>query len=207
MQDLGNDLIRKLSGEQLPRSISNTIKKIDSYNLPPEIKRLYKKYWNERSGDQIRAYRILDQHYGNIVDHIFLRLSPERNVLVIFPDDPKVKSKKSYTHDKMICGISLLRIGFDEIHDFIEEALSHYKIEPSHHDDSIGLSQWGDLRPFRRRDLGLLFQSEIVVKQDKTMQQRINAIRFSHLEDGRAEVQKLILSQEKLDELNKRRRQ
>lgn len=203
MQDLGNDLVRRLSGIEIPRSISDTINKIEKYNLPQELKDLYLRYWNECGGGKLRDYRNSDQHYANIVDHVFLKLSPVRNVLIMFPDNPETKSKKKFTYNERICGISVLRIGFDEIHDFIEGVLAYYEIETSMHCDSIGMDQLGDLRPYRHRALSLHFQTKLTqTGNEPTLY--ISAIRLSQLENGKLEIQTLSPSEEKIKELNER---
>ncbi|MGD2117108.1 MAG: hypothetical protein PVG66_02010 [Chromatiales bacterium] len=203
MQDLTNDLVRKLSGTNIPRSISDTIKKMDRYDLPQELKDLYTKYWGEGGGSKLREYRIADQHYSNIVDHVFLQLSPIRNVLLMFPDNPGAKSKSKYTYNNKICGISVLRIGFDEIQEFIERILEYYEIQPSQHSESISLDQWGDLRPYRRRALGLMYQTKVTQTENNKRNLNISAICFSQLEDGGIESQNMLLSEEMLREINR----
>ena len=204
MQDLANDIIRKLSKIQVPRSISDTMKKIKNYGLPIEIVELCEEYWLQRGGKQLRDYRILDQHYSNIVDHVFLRLSPERNVLLVFPDNPEEQSRRKFKYDQKICGISILRVGFDEIQEFVDRVLMFYKIDPSPHSHSLYLSQWGDLRPYRKRTLGVLYQNKIVGNEDNKKEMNISALRFGQLADGRIEVQNLVLSEEKVSEINKK---
>lgn len=84
MQDILNQLIRRKYPElNLPRSISDSIKGIDKYDLPIEIKDLLNNYW-KYYGKRIRDLRILDQHYSSIVDQIFLQTKPDRRIVLLF---------------------------------------------------------------------------------------------------------------------------
>ena len=200
MQDLVNVLVRKRAKKSIPRSISETIKKLDKYGLPNDLKDRYVKYWTS-GGSRIRDYRDLDTHYTSIVEHVFLQLAPSKKVLLLFPDNPQVKSKAKLTYDKEICGISTLRIGFDDLHEFVESVAEFFAYGPTELPATVGMSQLGDLRPFRRRTIAFHYESPITAKADGGLEMNISGIRVGQLDDGRAEFQKLYLSKEKLEGL------
>lgn len=160
LQDLTIGLIGKTLKVSLPSSINKTIKNIKKHNLPNEIENLLVQYW-DTGGSKIRDYRILDQHYSGLVDHIFLQLRPSKKVLLLFPDNPKERSRKNFTYDQEICGISILRIGFDEVHELIENVAEYFGYMPTLVQTSTNLYQLGDLRPFRNRLLSFLFEAPI----------------------------------------------
>lgn len=200
MQDHFNGIASRLFDAGLPRSINDTIKKLDARALPDPVKKLYRDYW-DGGGSRIRDYRVLDQHYGTVSDHVFLQATPTRQMLILFPDNPEEKSRKKQTFSQEVCGISVLRVGFDEIHEFIESILEFKGIAEGSLKESISLDQWGDLRPFRKRELGLLYQSRIQ-EIDGRRNLDVSALRFGQLPDGRVELQKLLVSPEKLEKIN-----
>ncbi len=201
MQDTLIKLISKSLGVSLPSSINDTIKKLDKYEIPDAIKDLLSKYW-EVDGALIRNYRVLDQHFSGIADHAFLQIKPGKKVLILFPDNSEEQSRNKFTYDKEICGISLLRIGFDNLHELIEKIAEFLGHEPDRLQASTRLEQLGDLRPFRKRLLSFLFESNIVPNESGGKSLNISGLRISQNEEGRLELQKLLLSEEKVKSLN-----
>ncbi|KAB2810243.1 hypothetical protein [Phaeocystidibacter luteus] len=202
MQDQLNQILRrKYPHVNLPRSINQTIERINRYNLPTEIKDLLKTYWGS-SGSRIRDLRILDQHYSSIVDKVLLQSSPDRRILILFPDNPKEQSKARWTYNQEIDGISELRIGFDELHQLIEDICEYWEYPSRQVTDSVNLYQLGDLRPFRKRTISLWFYKRLIENGDnKTLD--LSGLRIGQLEDGRLEFRKLALTANKLNELRK----
>lgn len=200
LQDSIVVLLGKTLKTSLPSSIDDTIKKINKLKLPDEIKTLLLNYWSS-GGSKIRDYRILDQHFTSIVDYVFLQLKPEKKILLLFPDNPHEKSKKNFKYDQEICGISTLRKGFNDLHEMIESAAKYFGYEPSRLKTSIIMRQLGHLEPFRNRLLSFIFEAPILKKPDGTMKMSISGIRMSQKEDGRIEMQNMILSESKLKEL------
>ena len=205
MQDMANQLVRTNTDTGLlPRSMSDTMKKLNRCGLPSGMQDLYASYW-ENGGSRIRDYRILDQHnYANLVDHVFLQLAPSRKVLLVFPDNPEVRTPRKLSYEKEICGISTLRIGFDQLHEFIESVAEFFRHEPTRLDVTIRMAQLGDLRPFRKRTIGFVFESPLTQKPDGGLQVNISGIRFGQIDDGRIEIQTMPLSERKLEELTRR---
>jgi hypothetical protein len=200
MQDLIHGLVRRQTGSSLPRSISDTIKRLDSYDLPDELKDLYRRYW-DNGGSRVREYRVLDQHYASIIESVFLQVRPSKKVLLLFPDNPERHAKAELTYDEEICGISILRVGFDELHEFVECIAEIFGYEPINLSQEIGMSQLGDLRPFRKRTIAFLYESLLRRRADGDLEVNISGVRFGQLEDGRLEMQKMLLSEEKLKKL------
>jgi len=202
MQDSVNALLGKKLKTSLPSSIADTIKNIDKYSIPLELKKTLLKYW-ETGGKNIRDYRVLDQHYVGLVDHVFLQLKPTKKILLLFPDEPTEQSRSKLSYDREVCGISVLRIGFDEIHELLEDVAEYFKYSPGKLQTVIGMKQLGDLTPFRKRTIGFLFEAPITENVDGKMQMNISGIRFGQLEDGRLQMQKMLLTKEKLEKINK----
>ena len=200
MQDLTNGLVRRKTKAGIPRSISDTCKKLNKYPLPEELKRIYASYWS-CGGSQIREYRVLDQHYIGITDHCFLQVSPSKKVVLLFPDDPSARAKRDLTYDKQICGISMLRVGFDALHEFIECIAEFFGYAPSTLHQVLSLQQLGDLRPFSKRTLALLYESPINRTPEGTLQMNISGLRIGQLPDGRLQFQNMNLTEAKLKAL------
>ena len=202
MQDLVNGVVRKKTKADLPRSISDTVKKLDSYGLPEPLRVLYRNYWSN-GGARIRDYRVLDQHYQNIAQCVFLQAAPSKKVLLLFPDNPEKHGRGDLSYDEQVCGISVLRIGFDDLHEFIEAVAEFFGYEPGQLNQTIGMSQLGDLRPFRKRTIAFLYEAPVVRGSEGKLQMNISGVRFGQLEDGRLEVQKMHLSEERLNQLRR----
>ena len=202
MQDIFNQLIRrKFPKLNLPRSISDAIKGIHKYELPEETITLLTTYWSD-NGSRLRDLRILDQHYSSIVDNIFLQTKPDRRVLLLFPDNPEEKSSTKWTYKNKIDGISELRIGFDETHQLIEDIFQFLGYKPSAVTDSVKLSQLGDLTPFRKRTLYLWVEKKVKV-EGKNRNMNIKGMRIGQNEDGKLELQNVLVSDKKIVELKK----
>lgn len=200
LQDSTIGLIGKTLKVSLPSSIAKTIKNIEKYNLPTEIKTLLVNYWAS-GGSKLRDYRILDQHYTGLIDHVFLQLKPTKKMLLLFPDNPDEQSRKSFTYEQEICGISILRIGFDDIHELIENVAEYFGFEPVPLKTATNMHQLGDLRPFRNRLLSFMFEAPVTKQADGSMVRNISGIRMSQKEDGKIELQKMFLTDKKLTEL------
>ena len=201
MQDSLIKLISKSINASLPSSFNDTIKKINKYKLPDELKKLLIDYWSN-DGATIRAYRVLDQHFSGISDYAFLQTSPGKKVIILFPDNPEVKSRNGFTYNKEICGISLLRIGFDNLHELIESIAEFLGHKPSRLQVSTKMDQLGDLTPYRKRLLSFLFESNLVTNKSGEKKLNISGLRISQKEDGRLEVQNMLASEEKFKKLN-----
>ena len=201
MQDSLINLISKSLKISLPSSINDTVKKIDKYKLPEEIKELLRNYWSN-DGSAIREYRVIDQHFLGISDHTFLQITQVKKVLLLFPDTPKDKSINRFTYNNEICGISLLRIGFDNLHDLIESIAEFLGNKPASLQVSTKLEQLGDLMPFRKRLLSFLFESNVIANKEGKQQLYVSGLRISQKVDGKLELQKMLLSEEKLKTIN-----
>jgi hypothetical protein len=203
MQDILNQLIRrKFPILTLPRSISDTIKGIDKYELPEEIKTLLTSYWSN-CGSRLRDLRILDQHYSSIVDNILLQTKPDRRIVLLFPDNSEEKSSAKWIFKDKIDGISELRIGFDETHQLIEDIFQFLGYTPSALTDSVKLSQLGELTPFRKRTLSLWVEKKVKV-EGNIRNMNIKGMRIGQNEDGKLELQNMIVSDKKIAELNEK---
>jgi len=201
MQETTNQLIaKKYPKANLPNSLSDTAKKINKFNIPKDLRILIKNYW-KNSGKKIRDYRVFDQHHSTLADMIFLL--PGKRVLFLFPDNPEEKSKRKLTYNNEVCGFSELRIGFDDLHEFIENIAEYFGYEKKPLNISTGLHQLGDLQPFRKRLLAFIYEDPISQLANGKLQKNISGIRISQKEDGRLEVQKMLLSKKKLGSLKK----
>jgi len=194
MQDSLINLISKSLKISLPSSINDTVKKIDKYKLPEEIKELLRNYWSN-DGSAIREYRVIDQHFFVISDHTFLQITPVKKVLLLFPDTPKDKSLNRFTYNNEICGISLLRIGFDNLHYLIESIAEFLGNKPASLQVSTKLEELGDLMPFRKRLLSFLFESNVIANKEGKQQLYVSGLRISQKVDGKLELQKMLLSE------------
>jgi hypothetical protein len=112
------------SGIGVPKSLSDAMKKgLDTYGFTEELSKLFLNYW-DKSGEQIKNYRDMDQHYYSMIKHSYIRTSPEENLLIFLPDNPEKKSATTVTFEKEIDALTYLNDSFFRFHDFVEETAS-----------------------------------------------------------------------------------
>lgn len=200
MQDGLSELIGRQLGVSLPQSLKDVVLSTHRKKMPSAVHDAISQYWS-RSGKAIRDYRVLDQHYGGLAEHVFLQVKPSRKVLLLFPDDPNVRSKNKQTFNDEICGISAVRAGFDELHGLCEQVAQLFGFAPTSLNTSIHMSQLGELVPPRKRLLGFIFENPISRKADGSYEMNIRGMRISHTEQGTVEIQQHLLTEEQLKKL------
>jgi len=71
-------------GIGVPKSLSDAMKKgLDTYGFTEELSKLFLNYW-DKSGEQIKNYRDMDQHYYSMIKHSYIRTSPEGKSINFF---------------------------------------------------------------------------------------------------------------------------
>ena len=124
-------VVRKLELKiSVPMSLSKSYPKLDTYGLPSEINELIKEYW-EKSGSNLRAYRILDQHYFPIFRHIYLDTRNKAELIICLPDDPTIQNEKKVTFEKNLNAIPIFIDAFNHIHECIEMVAKCLGFKPS----------------------------------------------------------------------------
>lgn len=166
LQNLMIKLISSYEGTSLPNSIADYVKKSGSYKIDEKAKSILEKYWNS-TGEKLRSYRDLDQHFTTLADQYLIQIKPQKTILLRFPDNPEIKSSAKFTYNQNINGLEFLDACFKEIHEAFEELSKNYGAKPNDHQMSISLDQLGDLRPARDRTLAFSFEKNISVVDGK----------------------------------------
>lgn len=196
MQDMLLPLIGKAKGKSMPSSINDGMKKLHTLGLPEQIKTDLLRYW-QFDGSKLRDYRVIDQHHANLVTHSFLQVKPTKKVLVLFPDNPEVKTPRKFTYEKSINGIDYLRSGFIALHAVFEEVATALGYQPSTIENEIGMAQLGILLPPERRTLAFWYEANHSVNADGVLV-NISGTEVRQKDDGRLEFQRMLLGEEKL---------
>lgn len=141
------DKIMQLIGKKLNIALPNSMRKVisggrEKYNLSVRIFGLIRKYW-VKSGEIVRTYRNIDQHYYNLINNSFLELEPDERILINLPDNPEVKKIEKSIFKKEINAILFLEQAFFFLHDFIEELAENFRFKSKKFSQSINLGQYG----------------------------------------------------------------
>jgi len=142
------DKIMQLISKKLNISLPNSMRKVisggkEKYNIPTRIFGLIRKYCI-KSGEIIRTYRDIDQHYYNLIIKSFLEIEPEERILIMLPDNPEVKKVEELTYNKETDAIRFLEQAFFSLHDFIEELAEAFGFKDKKFKISISLGQYGE---------------------------------------------------------------
>lgn len=118
------DKILNIIGKKLNKSLGNSMRKVisggkEKYSLPTRIFGLIRKYWI-KSGEIVRKYRDIDQHYYSLINNSFLEVEPKERILIMLPDNPEVKKIEEVTFQLENDAIRYLEEAFFSLHDFIE---------------------------------------------------------------------------------------
>jgi hypothetical protein len=195
MQDMLLPLIGKTKGKSMPSSINDGIKRLHTLGLPDEIRRIILGYWPD--GNRLRDYRIIDQHHTNLVTHTFFQIRPVKKVLVLFPDNPGIKTSKKFTYEKSINGIEYLCSAFSMLHAVYEDIAEALGFEGSHIENEIGMAQHGVLLPARKRTLAFWYEANQSISTNGA-QINISGLEIRQKDDGGIELQNILLSEAKL---------
>ncbi|WP_423762423.1 hypothetical protein [Burkholderia sp. NLJ2] len=98
------DLLGQKLGKSLPSSMSDFVKNPSKHKLPNPFVTLIQDYWSA-SGREVKAYRDVDQHFGLVARHAWIKRNADTSELMIYlPDNPHEKSlrKFSYTQGKNV---------------------------------------------------------------------------------------------------------
>ncbi|MGR9107870.1 MAG: hypothetical protein ACU843_13155 [Gammaproteobacteria bacterium] len=201
MQDLLLPTLGKVYKTSVPSSIIDGVKKLNRLPFSEKIKNLIHLYWIN-GGSKLRNYRVVDQHHTTLVEHTFLQLTPPRRVLVIFPDNPEVKTHKKFTYEKYIEGIAYIGQMFMKTHELYERIAESLGCNGILVEKEIVMEQLGYLCPYRRRTLSLWYEEDIRKSENGKLQRNISAIKLNHTEKGNIEVQRLLLGDDKIKLLN-----
>jgi hypothetical protein len=141
--------------QQIPMSLADSIKKLDSYGFGDEITRSVKQYWSA-NGAVVRDYRNIDQHYYPIVQHSFLQLIPQEKILVFLPDNPEEKSQKRVSFQRERDALPFFEDSFLKLHNLIETIASILGFQAIPIEQAISMTQLGELQEGVRKTLALM---------------------------------------------------
>ncbi len=203
MQDMLLPIIGKELRISVAQSLNAGINKIEKYAIPDEVKEQLKYYWSSE-GKLLREYRVLDQHYNNLVSRTFLQIRPNQRMLIEFPDNPEVRNPQKFVYTEGIDGLNYLRSSFLTLHELYEKIAKFFGSKPIEIAKEIEFSQLGEVTPFQNRTLGLVFDKEYKHMEGNSIQINIKGLRINQKEDGRLEFKNCLLDEEKLNEYRER---
>lgn len=127
----------------------------------------------------------------------FLQVQPTKKVLVLFPDNPEVKTPKKFTYEKSINGIEYLHSEFVRLHAVFEEIAEELGYTSNKIENEIGMAQLGILLPSKKRTLAFWYEANQSINTTG-VQVTISGLEIRQKDDGRIELQKMLLNDDKL---------
>lgn len=183
MQNMIVPLIGKELSMSVPSSLDDVIKKINSIRLPQKIKGLIEEYWRS-SGQELRFYRDVDQHYDVLIKQSFMQIRPNKRVLICLPDNPEDKDPKKFKFKEQKDGVEFVDTAFKQLHDCIESIARTLGYSKMPLEEEMEMSQLGDLRPFRKRTLGLMVEYYDLADEKGITHLKVEAMEVGQNNDG-----------------------
>ena len=174
---------------------------VDSWRPEREATQILLDYW-DATGKQLKDYRDVDQHFGNLTQRYFMQTSPIQKILVQFPDNPETKSLKRFSYEKNINGIEFLQKAFIDITNTLDRLAELYGATKEAHKMSVSLAQLGDLLPASDRTLSFSFEKSFSNIGGKALV-NISGFGMDQLSDMRVSVRKYFLDEETLAKASK----
>ena len=203
MQDSLLPLVGKTLGISVSISMNDGIKNLHRYNMQKQIKDKLLLYW-QSNGSRLRGYRVIDQHYHNLIEHTFFQVNPIKKVLILFPDNPEEKSSSKFKYEKNIDAVDFLETSFNKLHTLTEDIAAILGFTPKTYGVEVNMSQLGELVPPQERTLSLMVDKKIRQTDENNVTLEITGLKMNQKEDMRLSFQKLLISEDKLKELNSR---
>jgi len=109
----------------LPSSMNDFVKKIETYSLNDFIKKEISNYWSS-NGKLLKDYRDIDEHHNFLLDKVYIDNFKDKNLIILLPDNPNVKSNKKYQFKKQINAFKFLLNEFIEIETLLNSISKYY---------------------------------------------------------------------------------
>jgi hypothetical protein len=188
MQDMTLPLCAR-SGDMrcsVSSSLNDAVCGLHRYPFPERVKALTLQYW-QRSGNLLKDYRDLDQHYRTIVNHVLLEVRPCPRLLILLPDNPAARREADFTFNEERNALEYLPRCFRELHDWVEAIARELGSRPVPLQTCVRMSQLGHLAPPTGGVLALIV--EHIVGEDGSHQ--VKGIDISQLMDCRLSVRQM----------------
>lgn len=89
--------------------------------IPVDLLQELDAYWGS-TGDKLRGYRVLDQHYEVLSTHAQLKsVNGKVQLSVLIPDNPDKQSRKQFSFVGNLDGLIFVEKAFFDLHSFIEK--------------------------------------------------------------------------------------
>ena len=153
----------------------------------------------------MKFYRDVDQHdFGGseLTSRYFVQVQPMPAINIEFPDYQETIKRSAFTYQNKTNATVLLDDACFQIHELIEDISKLYGANVAQHSQRTRLDQLGDLTPWRQRTLAVMYEQNIN-RSDTEITLYLSSIRIDQLEDGRLQLQKMLLTDEKLEQAEK----
>lgn len=182
MRIIQNSILNIISKEEskrgtkisLPSSMNDFIKKLDKFSLNSTIKQHIKTYW-DLNGKFLKDYRDIDEHHNFLIDKVYIDNFNDKNLMILLPDNPNVKSYRKYKFEKKINAIEFLLKEFLEIEVLLNSISQMYNYSESnfHYKFYIYDDNPNNMEIIYEKNNDTLMNMESFKKDSKVEQQNI----------------------------------
>lgn len=136
MQNILPRLISNLTGQGHYKNISTSFRKVikslenDDHEFEENIKNQLLNYWNEY-GSYVRDVRNIIEHHSGLINNTYFYFEAEKGgkVVVLFPDNPHVKSFSQFKFEKQKDAIGVMVSNMLEINKIIDDCCKSIGLE------------------------------------------------------------------------------
>ena len=177
-------ILQKIIGinGEVPSSLNKAMKKgLKKYGYPEKIGSAFAAYWSN-GGEYIRDLRDVNEHHLALVDQSYFKYEGDPGqVIVCFPDNPKVKSRLKFTYQEEIDAYTTIAYSLKEIHTLMDGVLKYLGIEKNQHTPSIAFGNLGELGAAQNRTLGLMINVQSREKTESGVKLILDTVEMSQV--------------------------
>lgn len=164
----------KLQGP-VPSSLADAVRALDRLRLPRDLSSRIRAYW-QTTGNELKDYRDLDQHFTTIIEHCYFETNPVERLVILLPDDPKQKKAGLFTFEKCREAVPFAHSAFSALHDLMESIAAELGYQATSIEQSLNTAALPTLVEGERRTLALLIEdseAQAVIEVGQTPERRI----------------------------------
>jgi hypothetical protein len=196
------------NGVSMPKSLADACKRgLSTYFDNKDVIEMIQSYW-DASGEKLRAMRIIDQHYENLMGKTFYDKSGNTSrILMLLPDNPEEQSPRKFQYKKEVHATDFLISAFHDLHALYDGLAKLAGFKPGLHQASADLAHVGILRKNEERTLGLLIDITSVKKSNAKTVFVLDTIEIKQVipkkDKGNIAVRKMLTDSEVVTEKEK----
>lgn len=166
----------------IPSSLNKAMKAgLEKYEISKDIVSSINDYW-KNGGEYLRNVRDINEHFIALVDYTYFKYEKDPGqILILFPDNPEVKSPKNFLYDTEIDAYAVISQGLQSISNLIDTILKINGLQPSNFANTITLGHMGNLEKEQERTLGVMIDITKIEKNDHGYRLSLDALELQQI--------------------------